>query len=442
VTPLRYTATALSLCIALVSGIVLALSWGQPPFYSSSIQAGTGSDVEETASAFYQAINTYLDGGDDASLRRILHPDFVNHDPGGAAGGNADTFLRQLDSIRALHVGIQLAPVVMYVGNNAASVSLSLSDRQKRQFVGIDIDPVEVLGRLDLVRIERGLIIERWSSAPLAGELDPYPARSIDLPISIHTLVARVQLLSLDGASGPMTNPFEHLLLIAQSGEVELDVMGSSPIPSVIWSLEQGRVLNPAPIEPGATVTLEPMEAVLLPAGTQFRMWESPHERVELIALEFGPPVSGDVLATQPLLDALGETRWSGISLTGVGDRLTLSLGRATLLPQAMLSSEDVEGTELIWVGDGSIELAVSGGDARIHDASGVRTQLDDGHAQLQAGDVGAAGPGSNIAYRATGNTSTTVWLFSIVPDGIEASENDAGASAARPTSPPPRTAS
>ena len=439
---MRHAVTMLSLCIALISGIVLALSWGQPPFYSSSIQAGTGSDVEETASALYQAINAYLDGGDDAPLRRMLHPDFVNHDPGGSAGGNADTFLRQLDSIRGLHAGIQLAPEVMYVGNNAASVSLSVSDHQKRQFAGIGIDPVEVLGRLDLVRIERGLIVERWSSAPLAGELAPYSARSIDLPISIHTLVARVQQLSLDGASGPTTNPFGHLLLIVQSGEVALDVMGSATIPAVIWSLDQGRVVDPAPIEPGTTITLEPMEAVLLPAGTQFRMWESSHERVELIALEFGPPVSGDVPATQPLLDALGETVWSGISLTGVGDRLTLSFGRATLLPQAKLSTEDIEGTELIWIGGGSIEMAASRGEVRVHDATGARAQLDDGHALLQTGDVGAAGPGSDIAYRAAGNTSATVWLFSIVPDGIETSGNDDGGPAALPTARPPRTAS
>ena len=48
----------------------------------------------------------------------------------------------------------------------------------------------------------------------------------------------------------------------------------------------------------------------------------------------------------------------------------------------------------------------------------------------------------ADIAYRAAGNTSATVWLFSIVPDGIETSGNDDGGPAALPTARPPRTAS
>jgi hypothetical protein len=160
-----------------------------------------------------------------------------------------------------------------------------------------------------------------------------------------------------------------------------------------------------------------------------------------VLALEFGPPVSGEVSPpSPPLVGELEETLWSGISLNGVGDQLTLSFGRATLLPQATLSSPDVEGMELTWVGSGSIEMAASSGTTRLRDASGVRSQPNDGHALLQAGDAGAAGPGSDITYRATGNTSATVWFFSIVPAGVETSEHDAGASTAIPT--PPRTAS
>ncbi len=439
---MRHAATVISLCMALISGMVLAQVWALEPMRSPAIPAVTSSDVEETTSNFYQAVNSYLDGGDDAALRRILHPDFVTYHSGSSIAADAADFMQQLDSIRHLFPGIQLAADVVYLGNNAASVSLSLSNQQGGEFAEIGIDPVDVVGRLDLVRIERKLIVERWSSVTLAGELDAFPALAIDLPIAIDTLVARVQQISLDGASEPTLNQFGHLLMIVQSGEVSLNVMDAGSISTVIWRVNQGRVAGPTPIERTMTVTLGEMEAVFVPAGTRFRMRNSGTRDADLLALEFGPPVSGDIPPTPPMLEALGETLSSGIPLTGVGDRLTLSFGHATLLPQAALSSQQIKGMELTWIASGSIDMAASSGAARVRDASGVRSQLQEGHALLQAGDAGAAGPGSEVTYRAAGNTSATVWFFSLVPTGVETSENEAGAPTAVPTAPPPRTAS
>ncbi len=440
---MRHAATMLSLCIALIGGIVLALVSSQPPLRSWSIQAETSSDVEETALTFYRAVNTYLDSGDDSPLRRILHPDFVDHDSVSPAGGNAAAYMQQLDSLRALFPGIQLEPAVEYLGSNAVSVSLSLSDRQRHEFAGIGIDPVELVGRLDLVRIERRLIVERWSSASLAGELETFPPLSIDLPVSLNTLITRVQQISLDDASAPTLDQFWHLLLIVQSGEARLDVMDVAPIPVEQWRAGDGRIAGPAPIDPGTTVTLGQMEAVFLPAGTRFRLRGSSARNTTVLALEFGPPVAGEVSPRPPhLLDELEETLWSGISLSGVGKRLNLSFGHATLLPQATLSNQEVEGTELIWIGSGAIEMAESNGTMRVRDASGVRSQPNEGIALLQAGDAGAAGPGSDIAYRGTGSAPATAWFFSIVPAGVETSEHGAGAPTAIPTAPSPRTAS
>jgi hypothetical protein len=438
---MRHAATTLSLCVALISGIVLALVWAQPPLRSSSIQAEAGSDIEKTASVFYQAVNTYLDGGDDAPLRRILHPDFVNHDPGNAASGPAATYLQQLDSVRALYPGIQLEPKVEYVGDNAVSVSLSLGDRQRREFAGIGIDPADMVGRIDLLRIERSVIVERWSSARMAGDLDAYPALSIDLPFALDTLVARVQKVRLEESAEPTFDQFGHLLLIVRSGQAFLEVLEPSTIPAVSWSLDRSRVDGPAPVVTGTIVTLRQMEAVLLPAGTRFQMWKDGNRDTALLALEFGPPVSGGSSQPRLHLGGLENTLWSGIALTDVGQRLTLSFGHASLLPQATISIHEVKGMEMVWVSDGAIELAVSRGEARVRDASGVRSQPNESVALLQAGDTGAAGLGSDTAYRATGATSATVWFFSIVSAGIETSGNDPSGPATIPAPPPPRTA-
>ena len=187
---MRHAATAISLCMALISGVVLAQVWALEPIRSPAIPAVTSSDVEETALTFYQAVNTYLDGGDDGALRQILHPEFVTYHLGSSGAGSAADFMQQLDSIRGLYPGMQLTPEVVYLGNNTASVSLSLSSQLGGEFAGIGIDPVDLVGRLDFLRIERRLIVERWSSAPLAGDLDAFPAL-VDRSARCHRLAGR-----------------------------------------------------------------------------------------------------------------------------------------------------------------------------------------------------------------------------------------------------------
>ncbi len=116
-----------------------------------------------------------------AALRGTLHPKFVNHQPGGSTNGNDQGFFQQLDSIRRFYPGIQIEPHVTPLSSSAASITLSWNTVTRHDFAGIGIDPVDLIGRLDLLRIERGLIVERWSSAVLTGQLDIVspPFRSI-----------------------------------------------------------------------------------------------------------------------------------------------------------------------------------------------------------------------------------------------------------------------
>jgi len=438
---MRHAAIVFSILMTLMSGFVLSQLWALEPASSRPIQAMTSSQVEETALDFYQAVNAYLDGGDDASLRRILHPGFATHQSGSSWAGTAEELLHHLDSVRLLYPGIQLEPDAISLGSNTASVTLSVSSQQRLEFAGIGIDPVEVVGRLDVMRIERGLVVERWSSAPLAGQLEAYPAISIDLPFTVNTLVARVKEVPLEGASEPTINHARHLLLIVKSGEAFLDVTRQSAIPTIpamVWRSNHGHVAAATPIEPKMTIALNPMEAVFLPAGTRFRMWDSSNRDTTLIALEFGPPMSPEIPSSAPLVTALGRTLWSGIELEGVGDRLTLSLGSARLLPNSMLSSGATVGMALTWVTSGSIEMSAGGGEARVRKAGGTRSQLTDGHALLLAGESAAAGPGSTIRYLTSCNEPATAWFFSIVLASVDDASVESASSTPDPTPAPP----
>ena len=137
-----------------------------------TIQAVPSAQVEATTLAFYQGVNDYLEDGNDSALRGTLHPKFVNHQPGGSTNGNDQGFFQQLDSIRRFYPGIQIEPHVTPLSSSAASITLSWNTVTRHDFAGIGIDPGDLIGRLDLLRIERGLIVERWSSAVLTGQLE------------------------------------------------------------------------------------------------------------------------------------------------------------------------------------------------------------------------------------------------------------------------------
>ena len=184
-------------------------------------------------------------------------------------------------------------------------------------------------------------------------------------------MVARVRQLPLQGDHELNFSRFGHVLLIDLSGEAVLEVIHPASMPVMVWKRHRGRVASSAVVEVGRSVVLGQMEAVFLPASTTFRMWDAGDQDAQLIALEFGPPVSSEIPTSGPLLADLRTTLWSGIKLKGVGNHLILSFGRAELLPEATLSNPEVGGIELTWVTDGALDMAGSRGEARVRVASG-----------------------------------------------------------------------
>lgn len=435
---MRHPTAMIALVLALLSGFVLAQLWSMDPIRLRSIQAISTAQVEATTLAFYEGVNDYLEHGDDASLRRTLHPAFVNHQPGSSAIGTTEAFLKQLDSIRHVYPNVQLTPTVTPLSSNAASVALAWTSMDLRDFAGIEIDLADVIGALDIVRTERGLIVERWSSGTLTGQLDAYPALSIDLPVSIDTLVARVREFQLRSDYQPATNLHAHMLLIDLTGEAFLEVLRPTAVPPMTWTLNKRQVADPARIESANLTALNSMEAVFIPAGTTFRMWNAGDQRATFIVLEFGPPMIGKNPQGAQFLSDLKPTLWSGVELENVGNRLVLSFGQAQLHAGARLSSPSVEGLELTWVIGGTIDMTGTGGETRVRRADGLRSQLIEGHAVLHAGDAGVAGPGSDVRYWIPDGASSTIWFFSIVAASNSSTSNATEPDMGSPTVPAP----
>ncbi len=434
---MRNVTFAATIVLTFLSGIVLSQLWSLEPMSVQPIPAGTGPEFEAAAAHFYDTINLYLEGGSDADVRRLLHTDFVTHQTGSAWAGSSEDFLQRLDSIRRFHPGIQLQAEPVALGDNTVSVALTTSNQHTRRLADFGITPLDVVGQLDLVKVDRGLIAEHWSTAPVAGQLHAYPDLSFDLPFASYRLVTRVQQITLGSSTEAMVSFTRHMLFIVTAGKAVLVVTKPAALPAMHW---QERVTGPitaSPVESASTIYLHPMEAVFLPAGTTFQLWESAVENTHLIALEFGSPASERASSTAPLLASLGETLWSGVTLEGVGKRLTISFGHVSMLPKTALSRQGVTGVELAWMAQGTLEIASAGGDAKVRKASGTRSQVVDSSSMLTAGDASAAGPGTQTRYLNSADEPATVWFISVGPASAEEHSDDSSADSPKPTGVP-----
>lgn len=439
---MRTIALPITVVLIVLTAYLLNQLWTIEPLKRQSTAVGTSTEDNEAAERFYRAINTYLDEGEDEALRRQLHPEFATHQTGSDWSGTDADLLDRLASIRSFFPGIQLEPEFVVLTNGSVSVALKANVRNPSEFAGFAVQPSDLFGRLDLVRIERGLVAEHWSSAPLAGQFAAYTPLSIELSVPIGTQIARIQEAPLDSTSTPMISYSSHMLLIVTSGRAFLDVTKQTTQPVMVWQQAVGMAAVPEPVDAAATVTLEPMDAVFLPAGTAFRLWDSIAATTNLIVIEFSRSISLPSSTEAPLLQALEETLWSGVSLSSEEASLTISFGQAVLLPQSTLLNPDTAGLDLAWVVGGSLEIAELGGETRVRKESGPRTQLIGGHALLTAGDAAASGPGSDVSYLNTGSTPAIAWFVSLVPSQELANQGDENGSPAptpMPTSAPIR---
>ena len=79
---MRFAAIVMSIVLTVMTGVVLNQFWSLEQTPAPSIQTSSDSGVQETAMAFYDAVNTYLESGAERAIRERLHPAFATHRPG------------------------------------------------------------------------------------------------------------------------------------------------------------------------------------------------------------------------------------------------------------------------------------------------------------------------------------------------------------------------
>lgn len=418
---MRKTALLLVVALALTSGIVLSRLWTLYAESPATIPATEDSALEQEVLRFYDGVNKYLETGDEASVRSLLQVDYVGRRPGTTWASTADDLLVTLATVREHFPRLRLRPVIQATMGDWVTVSLGRSGADSFTVAGIRIEDSSFLGQVELVRVSRGKIAERWEWSVFAGEFSTYPTRTLELALVARTIVPTVERWTV---GTDLTEPISHphnLVLIPEKSSVSITLGNTSLGQPQFWSTHQMPEPQPSHIESGTQVTLAPGDAFFVPARTLHRLRVVGDRSATLLVLRIGPAFHGGQ-STAPPQEAISvETVTGGTTLPVATERVAISIGRVSIAPGSILPQVQGDGLGLAVSFGGALQLDIAAGQARVDGRNGPYS-LATATAQIADGRGASIGPGSLVSYEAIGAEPTSVWFISIVPiadDGV-----------------------
>jgi hypothetical protein len=378
---------AVAIACALLTGLVV----GELRSLLTAPVAGTTIAEPRTAhtsAAFYQAMTDVLQTGDPARLRRILHPAFVDHSLGSEEQGSSHDLEAWLLSLRATdpEVRLEAVPLMARDGIAASSLSFALDPSETPQSLRLEVDATGPA--YDLLRIENGLVIERWSTASARGPGTIRLASQVEFsaqPVARMAQLERITVRQYSRLDFANTNG---AILLAESGAVE-----------AIVTAGQGGAADPAQ---GA---LLPGETRTFPAGQSFRLSNT--------GIEPGVVLMASLRAFDPAVrqppEPFGaglpegvsrELLISGPAASANDGAIRLALHDVALEPGAAIAAHTVPMAELALLIEGELEAAVSEGPVGLLTSAGSIRRTEDPPA-LQPGQAIIAYAQTQIGYRA-----------------------------------------
>lgn len=255
-------AIAVMLAIAmLVTSVVIALDLAALPraplhAVATDFGASTGANHEPLLRAFYDEANTLLAGEHAPMLATVVSPEVETHAAAGSAVRGEAGLRGYLESSRQ-HGAISLAVVQVIAGGADSAVVVDAREQ-----------PSLRRRRVDLFRIEGGMIVGYWPGAASANATMPLP--TITMPVSSETLGVSLTRLELGPGAEPTTlsSPIPHVLLI-ESGVLTISRKHSFQLAR---AGESNLALHAA--DPGAKdMLLGPGDALLFSESASYPVW-------------------------------------------------------------------------------------------------------------------------------------------------------------------------
>lgn len=345
---------ALLFAIVLLAGFTVRLVFDRP--VASGPVAGHPADIE-TAHAFYRALNEVLSGGDTDALSALLAGSFMEHEVGSGAMQPAEAFLSDVQTIARLAPGMRLEVDSIEPLGSSLIVQVHQSRAAPAQVAGLAIEPSMDGGSFDVLRIERGKVVDRWTAGFDGLEVATFEDAALFTSGSIGVTPVLKRLVVPAGAQLSWKSGAQAMLFVEA---------GSARLATIVSGQE------------ATTVTLDPGMALSIPAAANHRLRAAGGEDVSVLlySAPANPPnnsfaPAGSLTnAAAPAMDVFDEADagvtqamlWQG-NLAEVGwdrvhhgGRLVLPAGEAVDLvpgPRTLV---------LVSIDRGSIELSAPGG--------------------------------------------------------------------------------
>lgn len=340
--------------IAMVSLITIALALiGQKalPHPAPQLVSSGAPDATATApaQAYAAAVDRFLATGDNQPLRDIIGVEFTNWAAGNATPTDYDALQAHLDSVRTLFPGLTLRHTPLHSGNGFVIVQLSPSTLDSASFAGMAIAPEELIDDREILRFDRGRLVERWSFPSIQGSFTAFAATPAGNP-GFATL-SRFSVL--DGVSTNTSFGASNAALIVEQGAIRLGIDQSASSAGVLW-MPSGEQIS---LDSQTTLDLPAGSAVFLPAGTLSHVWAPPGQSGTVLVVSLQVVVAAGY-APIPRVDIpIGKPADPRGNVGLDGRHITLQIGHMHLETGSTFRLAEAGGTILALLASGSIDV-------------------------------------------------------------------------------------
>jgi len=244
--PALLVALALGFLTAFVAGML-----GMVVVESDQTESRVAVEAQRTepvVEAFYNGINAWI-ADEDPGLEQVLAPGFVDHTASNSPDRNAEEFFGYLSDVRIVAPGSRLEILAIEGSGAVVSVDLERAGMQIPSIDGWEIDlPAQQLFR-EILRIEHGLVAERWSLDDVWPSGLASAQRTISIGYDEYEQPA-IQRFELDPEGAFRLVARGTVMLWVESGELEIDLNGTDQTGAVKFSTD--------PLAPGDVRFVQP----------------------------------------------------------------------------------------------------------------------------------------------------------------------------------------
>lgn len=391
----------LSVAIVLAVGSV---TWraATVPHVSSQIESADAA----IGFAFYAGLDRVLADGSRADLDRTVSSDFVDHAGGTTTARSADELVDQLTSFGETFPGVQLRPRELFPAGSSLIAELPPITTAATRVAGLVLAPTRISGGIEVLRIRRGKVSERWSV--------PLPA------VSVTTVAAASHSYSQGGA------------LSARLFRIDLPPGGE-----LRWRTDD---LSVAMVETGTlAITTEEADelgtpvtqketlvagaAELLRPGAQIRFRSDSAQVTQLLLFAADRLDSRAPMPFRLEGGAKSKLIWNTYPLFDVTAPWRLEVGRIVVPSTGDVTLGNPSGAGIVLtMQDAPMTLTIDNGKIEHLDEKYAISRLDS-PAALAPGGAALLVGADDAMLRTTTGESSAVWLVTIgpiVPSGVE----------------------